>query len=220
MNLILLLLAAVSTAASAPAPTIPHLLSPEQEMRLALSAAPEHLRAGAGVYVLERTGYVRVRESRNGFSCIVNRDHPLSLKPTCYDAEGSATILPKVLRVGELMMKGKSLAQIQADIDEGFRAGRFIAPRRPGVAYMLSRDIRNYDKRTGRVRSFPPHVMFYAPNLTNEDIGSTGDVSDGLPFIAYQGPHGFMIMLATASPATLSPPAREAPHPIISPRGK
>lgn len=34
-----------------------------------------------------------VRDSQNSFTCIVNRDHPLNLKPTCYDAEGTATIL-------------------------------------------------------------------------------------------------------------------------------
>ncbi|HWC64707.1 MAG TPA: hypothetical protein VG777_01390, partial [Thermoanaerobaculia bacterium] len=98
----------------------------------------------------------------------------------------------------ELLMKGKSMAEIKADIDEGFRTGRFISPRRPGVAYMLSGDIRRYDRASGTVVSFPPHVMFYAPNLTNEDIGSKGDGSDGLPFIAYQGPQGFMIMIPAA----------------------
>src|SRR5262249_44708179 len=46
--------------------------------------------------------------------------------------------------------------------------------------------------------SFPPHVMFYAPNLTNDDIGADG--SPGMPFVAYQGPQGYMIMVP-ADPA-------------------
>src|SRR5262249_11704780 len=154
------------------------------------SAAPAHLRDGAAVYVLEASGFVKIRDSKNGFSCIVNRDHPLNLKPTCYDAEGSATILPKVVQFGAWMMEGKSLDEINRLVDDGFKTGRFIAPRRPGVAYMLSGDIRNFNARTGQVGSFPPHVMFYAPNLTNADIGSNGG-ADGMPFIAYQGPHGF-----------------------------
>ena len=167
----------------------------DREMAMALSAAPEQLRDGAAVYVLESAGFVKVRESRNGFSCIVNRDHPLNLKPTCYDAEGSATILPKVIQIGAWLMEEKSLDEINRLVKEGFESGRFVSPRRPGVAYMLSGDIRNYNARTQQVDSFPPHVMFYAPNLTNADIGSRGG-SDGLPFIAYQGPHGFMIMMA------------------------
>jgi hypothetical protein len=100
--------------------------------------------------------------------------------------------MPKLLRVGELMMQGKSQSEIAADISAGFASGKFVPPRRPGVAYMLSGDIRNVNPATGAVSSFPPHVMFYAPNLRNEDIGSNGTA--GLPFIAYQGPHGYMIM--------------------------
>ncbi len=70
----------------------------------------------------------------------------------------------------------------------------------------LSNEIRNFNPQTGKVGTFPPHVMFYAPNLTDEDIGSKGDGKGGLPFIAYQGPQGFMIMLPT-SPER--PPAKE-----------
>lgn len=184
----------------APGPSIPDLMEREKEIALALSAAPEHLRAGAAVWVLEKNGFVKVRDSRNGFGCIVNRDHPLNRKPTCYDAEGVATIVPRVLRVGELLMQGKPLPEINAEIQEAFRTGKFISPRRPGVAYMLSGDIRRFDSASGSVVSFPPHVMFYAPNLTNEDIGSTGDGAGGMPFIAYQGPQGFMIMMPGTMP--------------------
>jgi len=173
----------------------PELPSREIEVAMALSAAPEHLRNGAGVYALDTQGFVKVRESTNGFTCIVNRDHPVNLKPTCYDAEGTATILPKVVQIGAWMMAGKSMDEIRQLVADGFKSGTFISPRRPGVAYMLSGDIKNFNPQTGRAGSFPPHVMFYAPNLTNADIGSKGDGSDGMPFIAYQGPHGFIIML-------------------------
>jgi hypothetical protein len=178
---------------------LPELLPREKEIGLALSAAPEHLRKGAAIYVLERDGFIKVRESTNGFTCIVNRDHPLSQKPVCFDAEGTATILPKVLHVGELLMRGQSISQIDAEIAEGFRSGRYVAPRRVGVAYMLSSETRNFNPRTGKIESFPPHVMFYAPNLTNTDLGITPEAlanDPSLPFVAYQGPHGFIIMLA------------------------
>jgi hypothetical protein len=177
---------------------LPQLLPREKEIELALSAAPEHLRKGAGVYVLERNGFVKVRETTNGFTCIVNRDHPLNQKPVCFDAEGTATILPKILRVGELLMQGKPMSEIDAEIAEGFRTGKYIAPRRTGVAYMLSGDIRNYNPRSGKVESFPPHLMFYAPNLTNADLGTTAEAlakDPSLPFVAYQGPHGFIIVV-------------------------
>jgi hypothetical protein len=176
-------------------PGVPDLLPPDQEMQMALDALPAHLQAGAGVYVLESRGFVRVRESRNHFTCIVNRDAPLNRKPTCYDAEGTATILPVVLRVGELLMQRVPLDRIRAEIKAGFKKGTFVSPRRAGVAYMLSGEVRVYDPATKRFGSFPPHVMFYAPNLTDDDIGSDGNVERGLPFIGYQGPQGYMIVV-------------------------
>jgi hypothetical protein len=133
---------------------LPELLPREKEIALAVSASPEHLRKGAGVYVLERNGFVKVRDSTNGFTCIVNRDHPLNWKPVCFDAEGTATILPKILRVGELLRQGKPMSKIDAEIAERFRTGKYISPRRPGVAYMLSGDIRNFNPRTGKSSRF------------------------------------------------------------------
>ena len=91
------------------------------------------------------------------------------------------------------------MSEIDKEIEEGFRSGKYISPRRAGVAYMLSGDIRNYNPHTGKVESFPPHVMFYAPNVTNADLGTTREAlkeDPSLPFIAYQGPHGYIIVLA------------------------
>jgi hypothetical protein len=182
-------------AGTASAVALPEIPPVAVEMEMALGAAPAHLREGAGVYVLRDTGYEHVRESRNGFTCVVNRDHPRALKPTCWDAEGTRTIVPVVLLFGERLMQGVPLDSIDAEIDRGFRSGRFLPPARAGVAYMLSHDIRNVDRTTGEERGFPPHVMFYAPHLTNADIGAADHVAEGLPFIDYAGPHGYMIVM-------------------------
>lgn len=169
------------------------------EVELALSAAPRHLRGDAAVYVLSAEGYTRVREGGNGFTCIVNRGtYPRMLRPTCFDAEGAATIVPKILREGTLMMRGVSPEKIAQEIRSGFEDGTFISPRRPGIAYMISDYNRPYDPGTGTLGWFPPHLMFYAPNLTQADIGNSNGVAaedrGKVPFIAYAGPHGFMIV--------------------------
>jgi hypothetical protein len=194
--------AAGAQTGTAPATANPRLLPVAQEVAIALSAGPKTIQAGAGVYVLEAHGYVKVRETTNGFYCIINRDRPLNMKPTCYDREGSASILPVDLAFGALMMRGVHVEQIRHDIRLGFATGTYHSPRRPGVAYMLSLKNYNYDPSTGQLQHFPPHVMFYAPNLTNADIGSDGNFDPGLPSIGYQGPQGFMIVvMPTPSPA-------------------
>jgi hypothetical protein len=155
-------------------------LPQEQEVELALSAAPEHLRSDATVYVFGKKGYEKIRNGKNGFTCLVNRDGNQSgdndLKPTCWDAEGSATIFPVMLRVGELMAQGKSADEIARDVDTGFSEGRFFSPRKTGIAYMLAGDVQ-YDSKTKNISKtlFPPHYMIYAPGVTNADIGMNMD---------------------------------------------
>ncbi|MEO0424245.1 MAG: hypothetical protein AAF184_18040 [Pseudomonadota bacterium] len=184
-----------ANAAASPVP----LLTAACETSLAISAAPAHLRDHAGVWILTETGFQEIRPARNHFTCIVNRDDPRVLKPTCYDAEGTRTILPKVRWVGESLLAGKSVEAVRAEVREGFARGRFQRVNRPGVAYMLSRYNRPVNRQTGTLGFFPPHVMFYAPDLTNEDIGHDmrfHDPQQPLPMIAYGGPHGYMLMIS------------------------
>ena len=172
-------------------------LAQEQEIELALSAGPEHLRSDATVYVFGRKGYEKIRSGKNGFTCIVNRDGNQrgdnDLKPTCWDPEGGATIVPVMLRVGELMAMAKTAKDIAADIDAGFNDGRFVSPRKSGIAYMLRGDVQ-YDPATKEISKtlFPPHYMLYAPGVTNADIGLSTDArrtNPSLPFV-YSGYSG------------------------------
>ena len=151
-----------------------------QEIELALSAVPEHLRVDATVYVYGKKGYEKIRRGNNGFTCMVNRDGNQAgdndFKPTCWDAEGSATIVPVMLRVGEMLAQGKTADEIKPDIDRGFSDGRFVSPRKAGIAYMLRGDVQ-YDPKTMSISKtlFPPHYMIYAPGVTNADIGVNMD---------------------------------------------
>ena len=188
-------------------------LERQQEIDLALSAGPEHLRAEATVYVFGKRGYEKARSGKNGFTCMVNRDGNQNgdndLKPTCWDAEGSATIVPVMLRVGELLAQGKTAGEIKTDIDAGFSEGRFLSPRKTGIAYMLRGDVQ-YDPKTMTISktSFPPHYMIYAPGVTNADIGMNTDaykVHPSLPLV-YSGYSGgsrttYIIVVAAADTA-------------------
>jgi len=187
------------------------LMSPQQEIELALKAAPVHLRNGATVYTFGKKGYEKARTGANGFNCLVNRDGTQNGKqsvfPTCWDPEGSRTILPVMLRVGELIAQGKSAAEIKRDIEEGFNQGRFHSPAKTGIAYMLAGDVK-FDPKTGQfgATEYPPHYMIYAPGVTNEDIGVSNEArkkTPGLPFV-YSGYSGgsrtaYLIVMANES---------------------
>ncbi len=189
----------LDASAAAGSAQMPQVLPAACEQALALSAAPAYLRDQASVYLYGPEGYRRGRTGSNPFTCIVNRDHPKTLKPVCFDTEGTATVLPKILDVGAKLAKGVPLQAINAAVKAGFESGVYVSPRRAGVAYMLSRYNRPVQRSTNALGWFPPHVMFYAPNLTNEDIGHDmrfHNPQQPLPMIGYQGPHGFMIMIS------------------------
>jgi hypothetical protein len=146
------------------------LMDRDQEIATALSSAPPEVRTSAGVYVLEEHGFVKVRESQNGFNCIVER-RAKHISPMCYDAEGSSSTLQATLKRGELLMHGVDPGEIENGIDEDYRTGRLHAPQKTGIVYMLATDEVWQDPSSNNIaRHVYPHIMVYAPYLRNSAI--------------------------------------------------
>jgi hypothetical protein len=175
------------------------LMDRQKEIALALSACPPSVANQAAVYVLDRAGYIKVRNSENGFTAIVQHAVPTSQDPQCMDAEGTRTFLPRYLKIAEWRAQGKSAAEIKLLVADAFAKGIFQPPGKPGINYMLSTENLTPNAR-GEVVPFPPHVMFYAPYLTNAELGVGGPLgSDGNPqgpaFVAGEGtPHALIIV--------------------------
>ena len=167
----------------------------EDEIALALEAAPAGVGAKAGVYVHDRTGYTKVRESQNGFVCLVDHRIPNAVEPQCMDAEGVKTFLPKYLMVASMRAKGQSQAEIHAAVTKGFASGKLKAPKRPGVIYMMSpHNVVTIDEDKGIAAPFPPHLMFYAPDMTSADVGSDGTPASPIFVVDEKTPHALMIV--------------------------
>ena len=172
----------------------PEPLEREEELAAALEAGPPGIQAEAGVYVLTDSGYELARESRNGFHCIVQRSFPDTFEPQCLDAEGSATLLHRMLLRGNLRMSGASSEEIDRATDQAWSDGTLRAPARTGINYMLSQRNRVPVDEVGTVIPYRPHVMFYAPYLTTEDLGV--EMGPGIPaFVVNEGkPTGYIIV--------------------------
>jgi hypothetical protein len=186
-----LVLAAPAAAAAAPVPPDHPLLPRDVEVELALNAAPAHLRDGAAVWVFDSTGYVKARDGRNAFSCIVSRRGG-DLFPVCWDAEGASALMPIDIQDGAMRTGGAPNAEIERAIAAGFKDGRYRAPAKAGVAYMLSPMRYKIDESGAVTRSNPnPHVMFYGPGLTDADVGG---VRGSVLFMNKVGPDGMIIV--------------------------
>jgi hypothetical protein len=191
---ILLTLAAASPTA-ARAPDAPPPPDRDQEIALALEAAPPAVGAKAGVYVHDKDGYTKARDSENGFVCLVDHRIPSAVEPQCLDAEGVKTFLPKYLMVASLRAKGKPEAEIRQAVKAAFASGKLKAPKRPGIIYMMSpHNVVTVDEVKGVAVPFPGHLMFYAPNMTSADVGSDGSPASPVFIVDEKTPHALMIV--------------------------
>jgi hypothetical protein len=167
----------------------------DKEIALALEAAPPSLTSKAGVWVHDKTGYVKARDSQNGFVCVVDHRIPTAVEPQCMDAEGVKTFFPKYQLVASLRAKGKPEPDIRKAVKAAFADGTFKAPARPGVIYMMSsHNVVTIDEDKGIAAPFPGHLMFYAPNLTSADLGSDGTPASPLFVVDEKTPHALMIV--------------------------
>ena len=183
----------------------------DQQIALAESAAPAEVSSKATVYVLGPKGYEKAREGTNGFSCFVGRHFvkpaETTIEPQCFDAEGSRTLLLVYMHGEELRTNGKSEAEIKADIANGYKEGRYQYPSKPGFLYMMSSWNRLRAIPEHGTGIFPPHLMFYAPNMTTKDIGF--DAQPNLDYLGMTHPGAgdnliVVIPAASKSPADMA----------------
>lgn len=166
------------------------------EIALARSALPVTMRKTASVFAYDGTAFVETVSGDGPFTCIVGRNHARSIVPQCMDREGRGKILPKIIKNSLMALAGKSANEIDAAYQADLAAGKVLAPARAGVSYMASDYNHIYFEAGDQIQKVPPHLMFYAPGVTNADIDGAGPDADsfkGRPFIIEPGPHGYMI---------------------------
>jgi hypothetical protein len=178
------------------------LLLREREVALARTAAPPAVSRDATVMVLTERGFEVAVKGTSGVTCVVNRSHPQSLEPHCFDAEGSATVLPMELRRTELLRDGKSNEEIDREIAAGLLSGQYRLPRRPAMSYMMSSEQVLYDDDGRKVGKWEPHLMIYYPNLTSADLGLGGTPSTQAALVVDEGKAVSNIMIVVKEFAT------------------
>jgi hypothetical protein len=181
------------------------------EMQLALSALPPHLRDHATVYVLNSDkGFDVARKGTNGFHTFVARTGEDTMRgswpfmeyrddilyPISFDAAGAKANMRVFFDIAEMQAKGTSPGELKRIIKDRYKTGYYKAPERAGLSYMMSPILRTYanpDENDSVQTTNNPHVMHYAPNVSNDDVGGTKPGQGPYPFVIQHGPHGFTI---------------------------
>lgn len=197
----------------------------ELEIQLALSALPPHLRDSATVHVLNPAkGFEVARKGTNGFHAFVARTGDDAMRgswsltkypddvlyPISFDSAGARAQMRVFFDIAEMQVKGVPPENVKKTIQDRYKTGHYKAPERPGVSYMLSPIVRTYvepEKNDTVATQNIPHVMYFAPNVSNEDVGGAvvdsnsaprqgaNGVGNVYPFVILHGPHGYNIQL-------------------------
>jgi len=210
-----LLFGAVQSFAQKPVDTKLDKMPAALETDYALSALPPQLRAGATVYLLDPAkGYYIARKGSNGFITFVMRTawewaefRNDVITAISYDAEGARTIFPIYQDVAAMRASGKFTAlQARNIVIDRIKKGIYKAPARPGLSYMLAPVMRTYPAKPDQhevMTMVMPHLMFYAPYLTNADIGNIPDGQADFPVLVHpeamflgerKAPYGYIIV--------------------------
>jgi hypothetical protein len=195
------------------------------EIQLALSALPPHLRDNATVYVLNPDkGFEVARKGTNGFHALVARTGDDTFRgswvftkyrddilyPISFDEAGAKAQMRVFFDAAEMQAKGTPPEELKKIIQGRYKTKYYKAPERAGVSYMLSPILRTYvnpDENDSVATANVPHVMHYAPNVSNESVGGANPKPEDLryfsqhgrwqdspyPFVILHGPHGYFV---------------------------
>ena len=182
----------------------------ELETRFALSALPPALRDKATVYLLDpQKGYSLARQGTSGVGCLVERtawemaDFRNDIYiPLCYDAAGAKAHFKVIMDAAALRAQGMSPSALKAEIENRYKNRTYTAPEKAGLSYMIAPVQRTLGPPDMKVHTLAmPHLMPYAPGITNEDIGAAPNLGDHSslrwPFIDKQGnaEQSYMILM-------------------------
>ncbi|MGB9434739.1 MAG: hypothetical protein WBQ89_21010 [Candidatus Acidiferrum sp.] len=184
------------------------------EIALSRSAAPESISRDAEVRVLGRQGYEIAVKGKNGFVCIVERSwtagiddpdfwNPKLRGPICFNPSAARTYLPLTIKKTELVLAGRSKAQMFENIKTAFAKKELPTLESGAMCYMMSKQGYLGD----HAGHWYPHLMFFVPeteamtwgaDLPGSPILSTTDTQDRLTV--------FLIPLGKWSDGTDAPP--------------
>jgi hypothetical protein len=170
------------------APLDQYLTERNAEIELAKSAAPESISRDAEVMVLGRQGYEIAVKGKNGFVCMVERswtagiDDPDFWNPKlraaiCFNPPAARTYLPITIKKTELVLAGRSKAQMFEGIKVAFNKKELPALESGAMCYMMSKQSYLGDS----AGHWHPHLMFFLPRT---DAATWGADLPGSPILA------------------------------------
>jgi hypothetical protein len=179
-------MAATSFAADAP-PT-------QQQIELAVQAAPEQARAGCAVLGYDAAGkLVTLREGTNNYLCLADDPDLPGISVACYEKG----LEPFMRRGRELRAAGKDNREVFATREAEVKAGTLKIPDKSILFVLTGTGV----SPSGEIQNRYLRYVIYVPYATPESTGiPKSPAAPGGPWLMDAGTHHAHIMINPARP--------------------
>ncbi len=161
------------------APVEQYMMERQAEIALARSAAPDSVSRDAEVLVMGPHAYETAVKGTNGFVCMVLRswtagiDDPDFWNPKlraaiCFNPPAARSYLPIVVKKTELILAGKSKAQMADNINGAFDKKDLPMQESGAMCYMMAKQSYLGDS----AQHWHPHLMFFVPQMETRAWGA------------------------------------------------
>ncbi len=173
----------------------PDTLSKEDQIKAAVSPAPDEMKEGARVLGYSDDGELTtLREGSNQLICIADDPQQDNFHVACYHKD----LEPFMKRGRELKAEGLSREKADSIRYKEIEEGKIELPRKPMALYSLTGSAQSFDYKTGMVQNASPLYVIYIPYATQESTGlSKKPASKGAPWIMEPGTPWAHIMVMT-----------------------
>lgn len=167
----------------------------EQQIRIAVSPAPEAMREEATVLGYNAEGeLVSLREGTNELICLSDDPTDDRFHAACYHED----LEPFMARGRELSAEGMSGDEVREIRNQEIEDGTLPMPEKPMSLYSLTGVAEAWDYESGELLSARPLYVVYVPYATVESTGlSTSPASEGAPWLMDAGKPWAHIMIGT-----------------------
>lgn len=173
----------------------PDTLSKEDQIKAALSPAPDEMKDGARVLGYQSDGELTtLRKGSNPLICIADDPQQDNFHVACYHKD----LEPFMERGRELKAKGLSRQKVDSIRYKEIKEGKIELPQKPMVLYSLTGSAQSFDYTTGMLKNASPLYVIYIPYATQESTGlSKKPATKGAPWIMEPGTPWTHIMVMT-----------------------
>lgn len=169
----------------------------EIQIKTALLAAPEDMRAGALVYGYNaKDEFVVLRKGTNELVCIADNPKQAGLSVSCYHKD----LEPFMERGRELKAAGKTFQEIFDMREAEAKSGKLLMPKQASNLQVYSAKAEDYNSTTGEVTKGNFRYVVYIPWATAASTGlPIKPEAPGMPWIMDPGTHRAHIMINPVS---------------------